>query len=240
MEKKTIEENMTLYNAVRAVPEEAKKPFDTGRFKGTDVNPMWRLKVLTEQFGPCGIGHYVECTRKWTEQCTDGSIAAFVDINLYVKYNGEWSKPIFGTGGSKLVTMEKKYSKSGELSISPYLSDEAYKMAYTDAISVACKALGIAADVYYEKDKSKYTIADEKRAEEEKAAATREAAPAPAATTVPSFHTVKKTLQPGKPGWKETIAWLSDLRKDPKTVKDNYIITEENFQALCKAAGRAS
>jgi hypothetical protein len=29
-------------------------------------------------------------------------------------------------------------------------------MALTDAISVACKALGIAADVYWEADKSKY------------------------------------------------------------------------------------
>ena len=53
MEKKTVEENMSLYNRVRQVPEEAKKPFDTGRFKGTDINPMWRIKVLTENFGPC-------------------------------------------------------------------------------------------------------------------------------------------------------------------------------------------
>ena len=44
MEKKTVEENMSLYNRVRQVPEEAKKPFDTGRFKGTDINPMWRIK----------------------------------------------------------------------------------------------------------------------------------------------------------------------------------------------------
>ena len=29
-------------------------------------------------------------------------------------------------------------------------------MALTDAISVACKALGMAADVYYERDRSKY------------------------------------------------------------------------------------
>ena len=126
--------------------------------------------------------------------------------------------------------MEKKYSKgSSAPETSLYLSDEAYKMAYTDALSVACKALGIAADVYYEKDKSKYIIADEKRVEEEKAE-----------TIAATFSPAKKTLQPGKPGWKETIAWLSDLRKDPATVKANYNITEENFEALCKAAGRAS
>ena len=164
------------------------------------------------------------------QQNIDGSVAAFVDINLYVRKDGEWSKPIFGTGGSKLISVEKKYSKgSSAPETSLYLSDEAYKMAYTDALSVACKALGIAADVYYEKDKSKYIIADEKRAEEEKSE-----------TTATAFSPAKKTLQPGKPGWKETIAWLSDLRKDPATVKANYNITEENFEALCKAAGRAS
>ena len=56
MEKKTIEKNLSLYNEGRSVPEEAKKAFDTGRFKGTDVNPMWRIKTLTSMFGPAGIG----------------------------------------------------------------------------------------------------------------------------------------------------------------------------------------
>lgn len=230
MEKTRIEENLAIYNEGRVVPEEAKKPFDTGRFKGTDVNPMWRIKMLTSIFGPAGLGWYTEVTNRYSEQNIDGSVAAFVDINLYVRKDGEWSKPIFGTGGSKLISVEKKYSKgSSAPETSLYLSDEAYKMAYTDALSVACKALGIAADVYYEKDKSKYIIADEERVEEEKAE-----------TTAATFSPAKKTLQPGKPGWKETIAWLSDLRKDPATVKANYNITEENFEALCKAAGRAS
>ena len=37
-----------------------------------------------------------------------------------------------------------------------YTSDECFKMALTDAISVACKALGIGADVYWDKDSTKY------------------------------------------------------------------------------------
>ena len=230
MEKKTQEENLSIYNRVRQVPEEAKKQFNTGRFSGTDVNPMFRIKTLTEQFGPSGFGWYTEVLEKRTETNVDGSIAAFVDINLYVKVDGEWSKPIFGTGGSKLVSVEKKYNRTtGECEESLYLSDEAYKMAYTDAISVACKALGMAADVYYEKDKSKYTAADEANAAAQRA----EEKAGMAASS-------RKTLQPGKPGWKETIAWLSDLKKDPQTVRRNYNITEEDFQALCRAAGRAS
>ena len=34
---------------------------------------------------------------------------AFVMINLYVKVDGEWSKPIVGTGGSSFVAKEKKW-----------------------------------------------------------------------------------------------------------------------------------
>jgi hypothetical protein len=37
-----------------------------------------------------------------------------------------------------------------------YTSDECFKMALTDALSVACKALGIGADVYWDRDPNKY------------------------------------------------------------------------------------
>lgn len=140
-------ENMELYNKFRNVPDEAKKTIDGGRLKGmTDINAMWRIKVLTEEFGPCGIGWYFKPVKKWIEQ-VGNEYAAFVDIELYVKVNSEWSMPIYGTGGSRLATVEK----SGV-----YVSDECYKMATTDAISVACKQLGIGADVYFESDRTKY------------------------------------------------------------------------------------
>lgn len=45
---------------------------------------------------------------------------------------------------------------------SPETSDECYKMAYTDAISVAAKALGIGADVYWAAGRTKYSQ-DEKK-----------------------------------------------------------------------------
>lgn len=137
-------ENMELYNAFRTVPEAAKKPIQAGRLKGkSDINPMWRIKVLTEQFGPCGIGWKTEIVKEWLEPAPNGEIAAQMKINLYIKHNGEWSEAIPGIGGAMYVSHEK----SGD-----YVDDDAYKKAYTDAISVACKALGIAADVYYEKD----------------------------------------------------------------------------------------
>lgn len=142
-------DNMEIYNAVRAVPETAKSPIENGRLKGkTNINPMWRIKVLTERFGPCGIGWAYTIDRQWMETGAKGELTAFVNISLRVRIDGEWSEPIPGSGGSPFVANER----SG-----PHTSDECYKMALTDAISVACKALGVGADVYWDEDKTKYT-----------------------------------------------------------------------------------
>lgn len=150
-------DNLAIYKLGKEVPDTAKKAITEGNLKGfTDINPMWRIKKLTEIFGPCGFGWYTEITNKWIEQGTGGGIAAFVELNLYVRYNDEWSKPIQGIGGSMLVNVFSKGLKN---------NDEAFKMAYTDAISVACKALGIGADVYYAKDRTKYDLPEQ---EEEK------------------------------------------------------------------------
>ncbi len=149
--------NLDLYEKIRQVPSEAKKTINAGRLKGmTDINPMWRIKALTEQFGVCGFGWYYETTKQWIEE-VDNERVACVNINLYIKMDGEWSKPIFGTGGSKLSTVER----SGV-----YVSDECYKMATTDAISVACKSLGMGADVYWDKDRTKYSAVTQDQKEE--------------------------------------------------------------------------
>jgi hypothetical protein len=143
--------NMTLYNNFRVVPDEAKKTIKGGKLNGfTDINPMWRIKKLTEEFGECGFGWYYEEVERWKETCGQ-EVAVFVKINLYTKRNNEWSAPIMGVGGSKMVQL----FKGGEV---VDFSDEAYKMALTDAISIACKALGMAADVYFSNDRTKYDV----------------------------------------------------------------------------------
>ena len=141
--------NLELYNRVRDVPKEAIKPITAGRLKGkSDINPMWRIKKLTEEFGMCGFGWRYEILRMWNEEGANGEIASFVHINLFVRHDGEWSDAIQGIGGSSFVSNEK----TGK-----YTSDECYKMALTDAISVACKSLGFAADIYFSNDSTKYT-----------------------------------------------------------------------------------
>ena len=134
--------NMEIYEAGRSVPKEAQKAFTNGSFSGTDINPMWRIKKLTELFGPAGIGWYTEIISERAETYGE-TVMAIVDINLYVKIEGEWSKPIYGTGGNQLVQATKSGARP---------SDEGYKKAYTDALSIACKALGIGADIWYSKD----------------------------------------------------------------------------------------
>lgn len=141
-------DNMEIYNRAKKCPDTALKQIAAGRLKGkSDINPMWRIKQLTELFGACGIGWYYDVCRQWTEQGANGEISAFCNIALYIKVDGEWSKPILGTGGAAFVANEKN---------GLYTSDECFKMALTDAISVACKALGFAADVYWAADRTKY------------------------------------------------------------------------------------
>lgn len=142
-------ENLEIYNRLRQVPQNAQKPIQAGRLKGmTDINPMWRIKALTEQFGPCGVGWKIEVPEKRIIDGSDGQKVAVVDALLYIKTGGDWSAPIPGTGGAMLVSNERN---------GPYTSDEAFKMAYTDAISVCCKMLGVGADVYWQSDRDKYT-----------------------------------------------------------------------------------
>lgn len=141
--------NLEIYNAGRAVPEEALKPITAGRLKGmSDINPMWRIKKLTEIFGACGTGWWYEILDKHIQPGANDEQCAFVDIALYYERDGKVSHPIYGTGGSSFVTAEKN---------GLHTSDECFKMALTDAISVAAKALGIGADVYFAKDRTKYS-----------------------------------------------------------------------------------
>lgn len=141
-------DNLRIYEAGRAVPKEAIKTIAGGKLKGmSDISPMWRIKKLTELFGPCGIGWKYAITDKRIMPGAGDEEAAFVDIELYIKDGDKWSDGIPGMGGSMLINTEKG---------KPVTNDECFKMALTDAISVACKALGIGADVYWAQDKTKY------------------------------------------------------------------------------------
>lgn len=196
--------NLDYYNKLKVVPQEALRQIQSGRLRGKhDINPMWRIKAMTEQFGVCGIGWKYVITKQWTE--TFGSeVKAYCNIDLFIKVNGEWSDAIQGTGGSSEVSMESKGA---------YVSDECYKMALTDALSVAMKALGVAADVYFEAGKniididSKYGVQDSRAAQQQAQQ-----------TASPQFH--PNDLNEG-------LAYLSRC-----VSKDNLIWVVQHYQPL--------
>ncbi len=132
---------MEKYKKMAKVPKDALRVITSGRLKGkSDINPQWRIEIFTEHYGDCGEGWKFEVVNKDIVEGSDGQMVAFVDVLLYVKtLHGAWSEPIPGSGGSMFVAKEQK---------GMYTSDEAFKMATTDALSVAMKFRGVGADVY--------------------------------------------------------------------------------------------
>lgn len=158
--------NLDIFNKLKNTPKEARKTIEAGRLAGfTDINPMHRIKRLTEVFGACGTGwkpvvtktQILEGGKKYyekgkgetyrVEECTE--VCVFMDLLLYYrKEDGEWSDGVPGFGGANIVTAEK---------FAPYTDNDAFKKAFTDALGNACKNLGMSADIYYSKDEnSKY------------------------------------------------------------------------------------
>jgi len=131
---------MEIYKKLSTPPADALKKIEAGRLRGkSDINPQWRYEVMTETFGICGIGWKYEILNREFIPGANDEIAVFVDINLYVKVDGNWSEPIPANGGSMFVAKEKN---------GMFVSDEAVKMSITDALGTAMKMLGVAADVY--------------------------------------------------------------------------------------------
>ena len=147
----------------------------SGRQAEIHITQMRRNPYLVDYQTGKNTGRHIE---------TFGSeVKAYCNIDLFIKVNGEWSDAIQGTGGSSEVTMESKGA---------YVSDECYKMALTDALSVAMKALGVAADVYFEKGKylidhdSKYDLVDSQAAQQ--TAQTQQQSQATAQPAQPQYH----------------------------------------------------
>lgn len=206
-------QNLEFYNRFAPVPKEAQKTISGGKLNGkTDINPMWRIKMLTEVFGPCGFGWYTEITDRWVEEA-GGETAAWVVINLYVKNpeTGEWSKPIVGTGGSK---QNGKGQGDG-------INDEAFKMAETDAISVACKKLGMGATIYWDKDKTKYTGTS--------ASTAAPASPAPA-----SAPATKPLIREGNPLWQKAIDYCTKNNIRAERLRGQYVISDADVNTMQK------
>ncbi len=235
--------NMGIYDQVRSVPTDAIAPIQGGPLRGkSNINPQWRIEMLTRLFGPAGIGWKVEQTARWSESTGAGETAVFCEVNLYVKKDGQWSEPIFGQGGNILIRRSTEWVNGAAQSVL-HIDDEAYKKAYTDAISVACKALGFASDIYYAQEETKYGTFRQEAAPAE----------APVQKTVPIAVPVQAAAWPWTPGLKEitprTANWNASVTQVSKLagmsvdeilgrISQKFNITEENFKRLLTASNR--
>ena len=147
-----LTQNTRFYSRVMVTPKEAQKSFSNGTFSGTDINPMYRIQRLTELFGPAGFGWWTKNVTYKFEECeATKEVHVFCELELYIRDpdTHEVSEPIYGIGGNTYLAQRKNGAKA---------SDEAMKMAYTDALGIACKALGIGHDIWYANDRTKYTM----------------------------------------------------------------------------------
>src|SRR5689334_15352383 len=59
-------DHLSLWNALKRTDPKATKPFQrAGGFRGTQIDPAWRLQMMTEIFGPIGKGWGYE-QLEWT------------------------------------------------------------------------------------------------------------------------------------------------------------------------------
>ena len=153
-------EAIQIYKKLSQPPKGALREIKAGDLKGkTDINPQWRYEAMTEILGLVGLGWKYEIQKLWTEPGANGETLAFAQVAVFVRDpdTKEWSDPIVGIGGSKLIN---------KFSAGPKSNDEGYKMAVTDAFSTSLKMIGVAADIYAGRwDGSKYNEEPSNRGE---------------------------------------------------------------------------
>lgn len=119
----------------------------SGGFKGTAIKPMWSYRRMTEEFGPCGQGWGI-CKPSFDVVPVGESTMVYCTVSVW------YEKPdqlVFGVGGDMVA------GKRGNHSM---VDDEAFKKAFTDAITNALKLIGVGADVHMGMfDDSKYVNA---------------------------------------------------------------------------------
>lgn len=112
------------------------KPFSrAGGFRGTAIKPMFSFHRMTEEFGACGEGWGVnEPSFQVVHVGDDALVYCTVSV-----WHGQRENIVFGVGGDKVAGK----NKNGQ-----FTDDEAFKKAFTDAVTNALKLIGVGADVH--------------------------------------------------------------------------------------------
>lgn len=146
-------ENTELWDKLGKTDPAHTKGFKRGGgFSGTAIKPMWSYRRMTEEFGPCGKGWGVGEPSFQVVPGPEGEVLVFCTASIWY---GPEKNFVYGVGGDKAVG-KNKYGLQTD--------DEAFKKAFTDAITNALKMIGVGADVHMGMfDDSKYvnTMKDE-------------------------------------------------------------------------------
>jgi hypothetical protein len=146
---------MELWDKLRRVDPVHSKPFTrAGGFKGTAVKPSEQERLMTETFGPVGIG-WGMTKPEYHEVVAGQEILVYCTVGMWYLHGGQKSDTFWGEGGDKIVTVRA----NGTVSV----DDEARKKSLTDALGNAMKRIGMAADIHMGRwDDSKYREENEK------------------------------------------------------------------------------
>lgn len=131
---------LTIWQELEVTDPRATTAFDRGGFKGTAIKPIWMVKRMTEQFGTCGIGWGI-CEPTFQVVPAGNEILVYCTVSIWITEPGQ---RICGVGGDMVLQTFKK----GKPEEYQKADDEAFKKAYTDALSNAMKFLGMGADIH--------------------------------------------------------------------------------------------
>lgn len=145
-----MSDNLKLWDSVYKTDPKHTKGFNArpGGFSGTAIKPLYSTHKATELWGPMGD--------KWGAESSEVHISNdMVFIRATVWYpSGENTGHVTHWGGDQLIKRSTD-RQTGSVKETP--NDEAFKMAFTDAIGKCLVQLGFSADVHMgEFDGNKY------------------------------------------------------------------------------------
>jgi hypothetical protein len=142
-----MSENTALWDKLGKTDPKHTKTFKrAGGFEGTAIKPMFSYRRLTEEFGPCGTGWGVNAPEFQVVPGHNNEVLVFCTVSGWYM-NDDKMRAVYGVGGDKVVTHIKandKYNRPERWEN----DDEAFKKAFTDALTNAFKLVGVGADVH--------------------------------------------------------------------------------------------
>jgi hypothetical protein len=192
------------------------KPFKrAGGFSGTAIKPMWSFRRVTEEFGPCGVGWGVN-QPSFQVVHTPDEVLVFCTVSIW---HGVHENVVFGVGGDKVL---------GRFKSGPHTDDEAFKKAYTDAITNALKLIGVGADVHMGMfDDSKYVNELKAEFEAEEEIDTRQ-------RYIDACNAKIDAFDPAKDDPKPMLIWWADQHK----ARDDFLNPAQRIEMRARLTAK--